>query len=230
MRKKWKLLLATTAAVVIVASITGIAVAGGPAWKTTATTDTTVTTAATSSSVTPDTEAESAIRRAGQGYGQRAGVGYAGSNSATVATSLSDAEEADILFMREEEKLARDVYISLYERWGVSEFDTIATSESRHMASIEKLLDRYGLVDPVTTDVRGEFANPELDTAYDQLLAQGLQSVEEAYKVGVAIEQLDIDDLERVIDEATHGDITRVMQNLLRGSENHLRAFSGLAG
>jgi hypothetical protein len=221
MKKKWKVLFVTTAAVVLVASITGIAVAGGPAWRTTGTSDT--------------TDAASTVQQAGQGYGHRAvgfspGAGNAGSGSAAVSTSLSDAEEADLLLMREEEKLARDVYLSLYEQWGVSEFNTIAASESRHMASVEKLLDRYGLVDPVTTDVRGEFVNPELDAAYDQLLAKGLQSVEEAYEVGVAIEQLDIDDLNRVIDETTNSDITRVMQNLLRGSENHLRAFSSLVG
>jgi len=133
-----------------------------------------------------------------------------------------------IVFMREEEKLARDVYTFLFEKWGAEEFKNIANSESRHMTRVEVLIDRYGLEDPVTTDVPGEFKNQDLQAVYDSMIAQGSRSLEEAYRVGVAIEELDIADLKAALAEATPRDVGRVFQNLLRGSERHLAAFTRL--
>jgi DNA repair photolyase len=43
--------------------------------------------------------------------------------------------------------------------------------------------------------------------------------------VGALIEDLDIADLERLLSETTDADAIRVYENLLRGSENHMRAF-----
>ncbi len=160
-----------------------------------------------------------------QGFGARAVAPGATSVSTTV---LSELEEQALLFNREEEKLAGDVYETLYNKWGVAEFSTIATSESRHMASVARLLERYGLEDPVGTHPAGQFANEELQSAYDQLVSEGSVSVQDAYQVGVSVEKLDIADLERLIGQTTHSDISRVMQNLLRGSQNHLAAFSSL--
>jgi len=64
--------------------------------------------------------------------------------------------------MREEEKLARDVYNTFYAQWGARVFNNIATSESRHMASIKTLPDRCGLTDPVGVDIPGDFVNSDL--------------------------------------------------------------------
>ena len=72
------------------------------------------------------------------------------------------SEEQWLLYLREEEKLARDVYLALYDKWGITEFSTIADSEVRHMASVKNLLDRIGLEDPVGDDVPGMFVNEEL--------------------------------------------------------------------
>lgn len=158
-------------------------------------------------------------------------VGNAGTGTGTglLSTAPLTADEAQsLVFMREEEKLARDVYLVLYEKWGVEEFKTIAASETRHMASVERLLDRYGLPDPVATDVPGEFVDNELQAAYDELVRQGLRSLEDAYQAGVTIEELDIADLQGAIDQATHRDIDRVLSSLLRGSEHHLESFNAL--
>ena len=174
---------------------------------------------------------------AGQAYGNTAVAGAAvgeetcdGSCTATdaAAVALSATEQEELLYMREEEKLARDVYLVLYEKWGVDEFSNIAASESRHMESVKKLLDRYGLTDPVGADTPGVFTDPDLQKLYDGLVAQGGLSVAEAYKVGVAIEEVDIVDLQELIAASTHRDITRVAQNLLRGSQRHLAAFNNL--
>jgi hypothetical protein len=63
-------------------------------------------------------------------------------------SELSAEEAASLLFMREEEKLARDVYNTLSATWGIQSFSIIASSEQRHMDEIKVLLDRYALTDP----------------------------------------------------------------------------------
>lgn len=140
--------------------------------------------------------------------------------------ALSSEEQEALLYLREEEKLAHDVYAVLYEKWGTKVFANIQASESRHMASVKTLLDRYGLEDPVQTEEIGVFANEELKQLFDSLVAQGSASEAESLKVGIAIENKDIEDLERLIASTTHSDIAEVAQNLLEGSRNHLEAFS----
>jgi len=139
---------------------------------------------------------------------------------------LSQAEIDGLLLMREEEKLARDVYITLYEKWNLRTFEYIGQgSETTHMDAMKNLLDRYGLEDPVGENIPGVFQNEELQNAYDELVEKGSQSIEDAILVGAYIEDLDIYDLERLIVETDNDDIKIVYQNLLKGSRNHLRAF-----
>jgi len=143
----------------------------------------------------------------------------------TPAQALSPAEEADILFMREEEKLARDVYIFLYELWSHPVFSNISESEQRHMDSMAALVDTYSLTDPVQDDSVGAFTNPDLASLFASLTARGQSSLLEALAVGAFIEEVDMRDIQAAIDRATHADIIRTYENLLRGSRNHLRAF-----
>jgi hypothetical protein len=138
---------------------------------------------------------------------------------------LTLKEVAGLLFMREEEKLARDVYLYLYEQWGTPIFQNISQSEQTHMDSVQTLIDRYRLSDPTIGKAAGEFSDPVLQELYDQLTAQGSQSLAEALKVGAAIEEIDILDLQERIAKATHADIQLVYQNLEKGSRNHLRNF-----
>lgn len=140
---------------------------------------------------------------------------------------LSEQEQADLLYMREEEKLARDVYLTLSAKWKTPVFSNIAASEQNHMDSILNLLNRYGLADPVAGMGVGEFASEEFETMYDELVAWGSQSLIDALKVGCTIEEIDIIDLWNCMAATTHQDVLRVYQNLEAGSENHLRAFVG---
>ncbi len=148
--------------------------------------------------------------------------------STPVATTLTEAESAGLIYMREEEKLARDVYQELGSLYSVRAFSNIASSETRHMAAIEGLLDAYGLDDPADPDVAGVYQNPELQKLYAELVDQGDDDLVAALKVGIAIEELDIADLEAYIAGTDNADLRRVYANLLRGSENHLRAFERL--
>ena len=145
----------------------------------------------------------------------------------TTAGLLSATEIEGLVFMREEEKLARDVYLTLYEMWKMPIFQNIAESESTHMAAVLTLLERYGLEDPSAGNPVGEFENPELQALYDELVNQGGQSLADALKVGAAIEEIDILDLEEFLGQAPTSDIVQVYESLLRGSQNHLRSFTG---
>lgn len=139
--------------------------------------------------------------------------------------TLSEAEEARLVFTREEEKLARDVYMAL-DSYGAP-FTNIQDSEQRHFDSMGQLLVSYGLEDPAAGQGVGEFADPKLRDLYAQLVAQGAPSQLAALTVGCAIEDLDLRDLEVGLAETDAADITAVYENLSLGSRNHLRAFYG---
>ncbi len=137
----------------------------------------------------------------------------------------SEEEIADLLFMREEEKLAYDVYTVLYEQYGLQIFTNIAASEQKHTDAILMLLDRFGQEDPVGDNGPGEFSNEDLQTLYNDLIDSGSQSLTDALLVGLAIEEIDILDLEEAIARTELPSILMVYGNLLKGSHNHLRAF-----
>lgn len=141
---------------------------------------------------------------------------------------LSEEEIAALAFMREEEKLARDVYLNLYEKWNVRIFSNIARSEQRHMDAILCLLERYGLEDPTDGRAVGSFQDGTLQELYDRLMAQGEESLVAALTVGATIEDVDILDLQQNLDAPAidNDDIKAVFNNLARGSRNHLRAFT----
>ena len=143
------------------------------------------------------------------------------------AEPLSTAEQASLTFMREEEKLARDVYLYLASLWGASvpTFTNIASSEATHMAAVLTLLQRYGLPDPAAASGTGQFTDPKLQVLYDQLVASGSGSLVEALKVGAAIEEIDILDLQAALSFVDNRDTRLVYDSLLSGSRNHLQAF-----
>ena len=141
---------------------------------------------------------------------------------------LSENEVAGLLYMREEEKLARDSYIVLFEKWGIPVFDNISQSEQRHMDAMKTLIDRYGLKDPVQDEsVIGGYENQDLQELFDDLMVMGDISATYALTVGALIEETDIRDIHHEIELADHEDIISTYESLVCGSGNHLRAFVG---
>lgn len=150
-------------------------------------------------------------------------------NSGSLDVTLTDEEIEGILFMREEEKLARDVYLHLYDLFPLRPFLNISKSEQAHMDAIKYLIDTFGLDDPAGENPEGVFQNEELQELYTTLIEQGSASREEALKVGALIEEVDILDLQAELDSsAQQEDVIRVYTNLCRASEAHLRAFTGV--
>ena len=138
---------------------------------------------------------------------------------------LSTEENGWLLYMREEEKLALDVYTALYEKWGLRIFRNIAASEKQHFDAIGTLIARYELEDTALSEP-GAFSTEDFQNLYESLVEEGGFSIAEALGVGVKIETMDIDDLHAAIDNADNRDILSVYANLLNGSENHLDAFN----
>ncbi len=147
---------------------------------------------------------------------------------AVVGPPLSDQEAEGLLYMREEEKLARDVYVTLFDLWAVPAFSRISEAEQRHMDALGRLIVRYDLEDPVIDDAIGVFTDPDFEDLYDELVEAGATSEIDALKVGALIEELDIADLREELAQTDHPDLQRVYENLMRGSRNHLRAFAQL--
>ncbi len=146
------------------------------------------------------------------------------STSVSSTKSVDKVEEKDLLFMREEEKLARDVYIFAYSQWGNTVFDSISESEQEHTDKILALLVKYNLEDPAL-EAEGEFNDEELQHLYNDLIGEVQNSEISALYVGTAIEEIDIIDILDAIERTDNRDIKTVYENLLDGSKSHLRAF-----
>jgi hypothetical protein len=146
------------------------------------------------------------------------------------AATLNSAEKEHLLYMIEEEKLARDVYQALNAKWHHQTFSNITKSEQQHMDELKALFSKYGLADPTAGKKPGEFTNQKLQSLYISLAQKGSGSLSDALAVGAEIEKLDIADLEEAISKTTRDDINLVYKNLLRGSKNHLEAFSRQPG
>ena len=139
--------------------------------------------------------------------------------------NLQDKAFDRLSYMREEEKLARDVYLALYETWQVRTFLNIARAEQNHIDAVVSLLSKKGMDDISADSAIGEFKHPELASLYTELVELGSSSVQNAFLVGAIIEDLDIYDLKKFLSETDDADEIRVYTNLLRGSENHMRSF-----
>ncbi|MBF0351832.1 MAG: DUF2202 domain-containing protein [SAR324 cluster bacterium] len=152
-----------------------------------------------------------------------------GQNVAFVAnsnnTTLTQQEYEDLLFMREEEKMALDVYQFLSQQWQFNIFSSIAQSEQRHTNRVANLLNVYNIPDPSLNKGPGEFLNNNLSELYSQLVVRGQSSILEALKVGALIEEVDIRDLDAAIQATDKQDIIFVYNNIRNGSYHHLRAF-----
>lgn len=154
-------------------------------------------------------------------------------NCGTLSTTLAnlpvqdidDTEAKGLLHMREEEKLARDVYITLFQKWNINIFHNISQAEQSHMDAIKALLDKYSLEDPVANTTVGTFQSQQFTDLYHTLVEKGNTSLLDALTVGATIEDLDINDLLIDLAATDNDDIRMVYQNLAKGSRNHLRTF-----
>jgi hypothetical protein len=153
-----------------------------------------------------------------------------GPKGPSTSSGLTNTEKANILYLFEEEKLAHDIYVEMYNTYGAYIFNNVSESEQRHMNSVAKLISKYELDDAVVNNGPGIFSNGDIQTLYDDLLKKGRGNLTSALEVGVEIEEMDIGDIETMQEETDKADIKRVLSNLLNGSYNHLDAFNTQLG
>lgn len=143
----------------------------------------------------------------------------------TPVIELTSSAGESLQFMREEEKLARDVYTALGDKWDSPVFN-IANAEQKHMNAMKKMLERFGMEDPVVDDGQGVFQTQAFTDLYEQLIESGSTSLVAALKVGAKIEELDLVDLRASIESVNDAVLIKVYGNLERATRNHLRAFA----
>jgi hypothetical protein len=136
---------------------------------------------------------------------------------------LNQADKDALLFMLEEEKLARDTYDYLYNLWSINQFGNIKNSEQSHMTAVANLLTQSNVLYEILP--YGEFTNTEMQTLYNHFVIDGSISMNNALTIGATIEDLDIRDLQDFIDATSNVDLISVFENLQCGSRNHLRSF-----
>ncbi len=164
-------------------------------------------------------------KRKGQGNRDR-DVSQAQELTSLTSGTLTETQKDELSYLIEEEKLARDVYATLYDKWNSRIFSNIVKSEIKHMSAVEKLLNRYGVDAPLTLDTIGSFEDEKLQDLYDSLVEKGETSLTDAFEVGLEIEELDISDLTELLEEEIPSDFKTVYSNLLKGSYKHLNAFN----
>jgi len=152
----------------------------------------------------------------------------AGNGPGVPLAALDETESAQLVLMREEEKLARDTYITLYDLWGMKLFSNISGSEQNHMDAMLKMLIKYGIPDPVVSDEVGSFSDAiGLAALYQQLVSRGEDSQLEALQVGAYLEEMSIRDLREAVAYTDEPALINSYSNLLAASRNHLRTFVG---
>ena len=140
-------------------------------------------------------------------------------------TPLTELEKNDLLFLREEEKLARDIYIYAYTKYQNTVFNSISQSEQKHMDNVLSILNQYSITDPASTQI-GVFNNAALQSLYNQLKSQVDISASESLKVGATIEVLDINDIDDFIANTSNSQLLNMYEKLNCGSKNHIRSFT----
>lgn len=148
------------------------------------------------------------------------------SSFSTNPDSVISDEVTGLIKMREEEKMAGDVYSFFYSKFNYRIFGNITKSESRHSDAVLSLLNYFKVTDP-STKTAGTFTDLTLQELYNKFTTEAL-TIDDALKTGAFIEEYDIADLQKLITETNNADILRVYKNLLRGSGYHLKAFTKL--
>jgi hypothetical protein len=84
--------------------------------------------------------------------------------------------KAQLLYLIEEEKLARDVYAALDAVSISPKFKNISGAEQTHMDYISALLVTYGIKNPTIGKKAGVFTNKSLAALYKTLVTKGKKS------------------------------------------------------
>lgn len=139
--------------------------------------------------------------------------------------AISDEEREGLVYLREEERLARDVLLSLYQKWQLELFAQVSQSEQTHTDTVRLLLEKYSIEEPAPVGTASSFENPDLGRLYTESVSAGQASVEAALTVAAFIEEVSITHIDARLQDTDNDDIKLAYENMMRGSRNHLRLF-----
>ena len=167
-------------------------------------------------------------------------------NNSPTYTLTPEVEET-IAYMGNEERLAHDVYLNLYNYHlnngvEIKQLYNIATgAEVQHIEIVQSLVHKYNLdastiIDNPVADSSitpdnmpsGQYGIPAIQNLYDTLYAKGQASQQDALEVGCMVEVTDINDLNADIalaETAGAADVVAAFNALRDGSYNHYWAF-----
>lgn len=143
----------------------------------------------------------------------------------TKESELSIDQQADLLFLYEEEKMARDLYVHGRELYGTNQFTNISSSEQVHMDAVSALIGEYEM-DVALVSEPGAFTIDAIKSLYYELLERIQRSEIDAFKAATLVEETDIMDIREIKMRFDLLDITEVLDQLECGSGNHMRAFN----
>ena len=155
-----------------------------------------------------------------------AAIALAPGASAATPTTLTTTQKAQLKYLVEEEKMARDVYNYLATKVTTRKFSNIARSEQTHMDYMAALLTKYTLTNPTTGKAAGVFVNKDIQALYKKLTVDGSAGLLQAYAAGVKVETVDIDSLKTLLAKPMPADVKTALDLLLAASYNHLDAFN----
>ena len=139
--------------------------------------------------------------------------------------TLTPNEIQWLIYIREEEKMARDLYIGMYNSWGLSIFKSISEEEQEHINAMLELFKMYSIVDPLAGDVPRNYTNQHIANLHTSLLTQGMQSNKDGLKACALQEEISMQDLDLAMKSTQQQAINKVYSELQRDSINHLRSF-----
>lgn len=159
-------------------------------------------------------------RGGGSGECQQQGTCPLTGVTLTTPTTLPPTE---LIYAVEEERVARDLYLTAAERWNLRVFDRIARAEAQHELAVTQLAASATVALPAAA--RGVYATPELQKLYTDSLVLVNESEVAALRVGALVEESDIADLRRLADVATDEGTRAVLTQMEQASTRHLNAF-----
>lgn len=148
-------------------------------------------------------------------------------NPLKVYSQLTDAEINSIMSLREEEKVAYDVYTFMFEKYESKVFKNIAENEKDHMDKIKELIIQFNLNDPLSgiSDQKGVFNNKKMQALYDEMIMAGNYGLLDALRAAARFEETDIIDLRNDLSAASDQTVVNTYINLESSSQDHLRAL-----
>ncbi len=136
--------------------------------------------------------------------------------------TLSPREIDDMNYLIENEKLLRDYFNVMYNKYNLSLFQNVAKSEQSHLNFLAVKFLRYDLKNPTEEKPAGEYVNPELQQTYDIMIAKGETNIYAALLAGSSKVKEDVEDIPLMIDQFEgNADIVLIFSNILIESQKN---------